>query len=273
MLKTVIFSFLDLPGFILERRVNYHQTPFIFHDWKGYKYWQYPGDNIKLNCRRRAVLDSKGVVNYIKKVVEPGWECIDIGAAIGAVSVPLWSQVGQKGIVFSVEADPHKIEKLSSNLKLNGFKTEFILNIAISDESSIRGLRCYPENSGWDTFGDPSFAKDYESFMIDIETINVSDLARKYTLNTIDLVKIDVEGAEVLVLNGMKPLLDSGRVSQVIFEVNYLMLEGMGATVTDLLSFWEDMDYSLWEITKNGTLASLDIEKLHHNVCDCVAVL
>jgi hypothetical protein len=65
--------------------------------------------------------------------------------------------------------------------------------------------------------------------------------------DTVDLMKIDVEGSEMKVLKGAHETISVFRPS-IMVEVHPSMLEEMGHSVRDLFQFLEDLDYSLWHL-------------------------
>lgn len=255
----------------LELKLKIGQKPIIFTDWARNLYWQYPNDNIRYNWKRKSVTDAKHIVRYIFDNVKRGWICVDIGANIGAVSIPLWSKVGSTGSVYSVEPDPSNIDKIKSNLKLNNFPRDSVVNIAISDKKGVMPLRIYPDFNGWQTFGNPSFAKEYKSYVIEVPVISFEEFMETCKIKSVDFVKIDVEGAEILVLNGMRSFLSEKSIGSLVFEVNHLMLEGMNSNVSDLFSFWEEFDYELWRLADDGTLVAIEETWPNNIIGDCIA--
>lgn len=261
----------EFTGIFIERKLKWKGKPIILRDWAGYRYWQYPKDNVRLNWKRKAVSDANNIVQYIKHNIKQGWICFDIGANIGAISIPLWSKVGYHGKVISVEADPANIDKIKANLKLNNCPQDYVFNVALADKKGILPLRCFPGCNGWQTLGNPIFAKEYKSHVIEVPAISFEDLMETYKVDTVDFVKIDVEGAEVLVLRGMRALLTQKKIACVVFEVNYLMLEGTNSNVSQLMSIWDDFDYELWRLDQNGTPVPLDGSWPNNFVGDCIA--
>lgn len=273
ILKHLFSFFYYLPGIFPAIKVNWCRRAIVFYDQFGFKFWQYPGDEVLLNYKRKAVADSTGVIHFLNGYIKPGFICIDIGAYIAGISVPMWSKAGLQGKVISVEADSAKIERLKSNLELNGFPSDFVVNAAISDREETRSFRCYPKSAGWNTFGNPEFAKDYNSFLTVVQCIDFGQLLQANKLEHVDIVKIDTEGAELLVLKGMHSSLIQKQIGCVIFEVNPLMLPGMGVSVKELISFWDDLPYTLYLLKDNGNISPLSENWPNSFVGDCVAII
>ncbi len=263
----------DFPGVLLEFKVTWLKRRVVFRDKFGFKFWLYPCDEVFLYWKRNAITDSIGVTNFILKHVKQGAICIDIGAAQAGITVPMWLRAGSSGKVISVEADPEKIGRIKANLELNGFSQDYVVNAAVSDRMETRPFRCYPKSSGWNTFGDPQFAKDYDSFLINVQCIDFGHLLQSYDVEFVDVAKIDTEGAELLVLKGMMSCLIKKQIGCVIFEVNPLMLPGMGVTVQALVSFWDDLPYSLYRLNEDGGIYPLSGLWPEGVVGDCVAFL
>jgi FkbM family methyltransferase len=261
----------DLPSRLAERRFRRATAPRIFTDWLNHRYWQHPGDRIRDALRHGSVVDSTRVVKYILRTVRPGWSCVDIGASIGGISVPLWKQASPGGSVLSVEADPAVIERLKANLSLNDCPQDQVVNVAVTDRKGIVQLRCFPECNGWQTIGDPSVARGYRFVLVDVPSLSFAELAAERGMARMNLVKIDVEGAEPKVFQGMRVMLSQKRIERVIFEVNWTTLEGTGAAVSDLFSFWSGLDYRLWRLDDDGAPALLQGEWPRRTIGDCLA--
>jgi len=263
-----------LNGMMQKMRSRITNQPVVLQDWTGNQYWQYPNDKIVSNFKRNAISDAINVTRFLQKHVSGGDVCIDMGANIGGVSVPFWTKVGLNGLVVSVEADPANISRIKANLRLNGYPDDFVINKAVANSNETMLLHCFPPiYNGWQTLGGPTdLTKDIDCKVIEIETITYADVVNEYDLEHVDFVKIDVEGAELMVLEGMSPYLANKDVSSVIFEVNQYTLDGFGIQSQDVINHWKTYDYTLWRIETDGGLVPYSSQFLSNRVWDCVAI-
>ncbi|MBI2082667.1 MAG: FkbM family methyltransferase [Deltaproteobacteria bacterium] len=162
-------------------------------------------------------------------ILNPGDCFIDVGAHHGYYSLATSSLVGPTGKVLSLEADPRNYESLKRNLQENRFDNILALNIGISNQTGTATFHRNPLNDGggslqrWERYVDRnrSFSKDLiqRKFSvkteIQVETKDMSSLLlhlKKDTFLTLaedTVVKIDVEGYEVEVVEGMLSLLNT----------------------------------------------------------------
>jgi FkbM family methyltransferase len=272
----LFFFYRKIQGNFLEKKTNKLNKPIKIQDIFGNIFWQYPGDNISFNWERQSITDAFNVIRYIAQNVYPNSICIDIGANLGSVSVALWKQIGRNGRVISIEADPRNIDKLKANLELNNCPSSYVHSVAITNKKTQMKLKCYPRCNGWQTLGtkQAAFAEGYDYYSIDVNTTTFEEIMLTHQFNFCDFVKIDVEGAELLVLQGMRYFLEHKKVKQVLFEVNQQTLETMNCNVNDLMAFWQGLDYSLWVVDIQGDLQPLSEQKWYKNTfCDCVALV
>jgi len=272
--KNLMVPFSSFFGFIVQIYVKISKRNIIIQDPSGFKFQLQPGDEIAFYYKRKSVTDATNIIKFIRQYVQKNWVCVDIGANKGAVSMPLWQMVGTKeGKVISIEPDPNNIGKIKTNFSLNNIPDWYIENVALSNQEGETELRIYPKCNGWQTMGNPSFAADYESYLVRVPTTRFDTLMNTLNIETIQFVKIDTEGAELLVLEGMRDYLHKKSIKCVIYEVNPLMLEGMKITVTQLMSFWNDLSYDLYILSSTGTINPLKGEWPEHLIGDCIAIV
>lgn len=167
----------------------------------------------------------------IRKYVSAGDTVYDIGANIGYVSLSLAKRVGPKGRVIAFEPLPRNVDLLRTAIEVNGLKNIRLLDCAASEARGETAIRVgdNPAMASLLWHRDNPRARE-----IVIRTVAVDDLVEARDLGCPTFVKIDVEGAEGLVLKGMQrtiavsqPVLfiecsDAGR------ETAWNMLQDMG---------------------------------------------
>ena len=152
---------------------------------------------------------------------------IDIGANIGIYTL-LLSHLYPKCKVISIEASPTIFEKLKLNCQLNNLlpgSNLVLLNKAVSDKDGTR-VEFYEKHS-MSTMSKEFLTsisskiitnKDDELHKEIVKTVTIDNLAETANINEISFLKIDVEGAEVLVLKGAINILTEKKVRNMIIE-------------------------------------------------------
>ena len=153
----------------------------------------------------------------MRENVKPGDICMDIGANIGYVSLLLGHMVGKEGRVYLVEPDHENYKVLLRNIGLNNSMTIFEMdNIAIGDKY-VRDAKFYPSaksNLG-SLFEGKNTGEDW--YLIESESLDNYLMGRSLP----SFYKMDVEGAEVLVLNGMHEVAKSSKVgTKILMEIH-----------------------------------------------------
>jgi FkbM family methyltransferase len=157
---------------------------------------------------------------WARRFVEPGMTVWDVGANQGLFSLAARSRVGSAGRVFAFEPDPFLaslVERSFSGLPPGGADAR-VLAIALSDRTGTAGFSIARTDRALNHLvhsrGNPRTGGSRN--VISVPTETADDLSSR--LGPPDLVKIDVEGAEVAVLEGMAGVLATSR-PRIIVEV------------------------------------------------------
>jgi FkbM family methyltransferase len=188
------------------------------------------------------------VMGLIETMVEDGDTCVDVGANIGYFTMAMAGAVGRTGHVLAYEPEPSNLAILKANVERAselGLRVEAI-EAAVSDHSGVVKLVIGPESTLHQTF-DPSHdcggGHDVTSVRLD------DDLPARGVGGPIKLMKIDVEGHELAVLQGVEGMLRSGRVAALVVEVTpgdvardvHAFLHALNASTTCWIdSAWKD---------------------------------
>lgn len=189
-----------------------------------------------------------------KKYIKPGDTVIDVGASIGVHTLLMADLAGKEGRVFAFEPTPKSFELLEKNIKINGFQNVITVRQAASDRSGSGKLYIYP-SSGANRIFEPENSRSF----LEIETVRLDDVVK----GKVNFVKIDVEGAEQLVLKGMPKILSQD--IKLIMEFNPDADNGLDPKET--LRILKDNGFEIYGIRKkNRELAKVrdisDIEEI-----------
>jgi FkbM family methyltransferase len=190
--------------------------------------------------------------SFVKSTLRNGDVAVDIGANLGYYTVLFATLVGG-GRVYSFEPIPFLYESLIRTIKVNRFEDRvFAFNAALSDRVGELPLIWVP---GGDNWGGASFLAGRE-VPRNHETFNVrtGPLSSYCELTRVNLIKIDVEGAEPLVVQGCLELLSKCK-PVVLSEVHVGMLRLVsGCTPDDYISLFSKIGYQAHLLTEEGQL-------------------
>jgi FkbM family methyltransferase len=159
----------------------------------------------------------------IKRLADSGGLMVDVGANIGYYSI-LWAAARPENRVVAFEASPRALSFLERNVTGNSLSSHIdIQKTAVSATSGKSPFWPGPEDqTGW---GGLSLVAEEGS--IEVSAISLDDFFRDEPQH-IDVLKIDVEGADFLVLKGAAGLLKSRRIRNVFFEENSVRSQKLG---------------------------------------------
>jgi FkbM family methyltransferase len=148
----------------------------------------------------------------LSELVQPGMVAYDVGANIGYISLLLARQVGQQGKVYAFEALPANLERLRLNLALNELSKNVIVIPAAVVECE-RPVRFLVGPSGGMGKADGSAGREDVAYSgaIDIDGLSLDTFVFEMGNPPPQVVKMDIEGGEVLALPGMLGVLEQIR--------------------------------------------------------------
>jgi FkbM family methyltransferase len=146
--------------------------------------------------------------DYLMQALRPDDICFDVGANLGYYTVLMAKAVPQ-GRVYAFEPDPFCHALLQLNVRLNRLENVVVNSVALGERPGTSSFfRC--TDSAYNSFKDT--ARKAVSIVIEVPVTTVDEFVAANDVPRVDFVKVDVEGAESLVLAGAKGLLqDSAR--------------------------------------------------------------
>jgi len=183
------------------------------------------------------------VTAFLLEKLKPGMIFIDVGAAIGWFTIIAASIVGRSGRVIAFEPAPHRFRTLFENVKLNTDGNVECVNKAVSSEKG----EAYISGQEILMYLSPSKSRFKRNVPIDVVTLD-SYLKRR-GVERVDMMKIDVEGAELRVLKGMEQTIRNSGEIKIICEVHIPYLSRYGDSVDQLFEYTRSMGLERRRIT------------------------
>jgi len=181
----------------------------------------------------------------IRHYCQPGMAAVDIGANIGYYSLLLAQCVGNNGKVWAFEPDPDNYFTLKNNIELNHLHNIKAVNKAIGEKLGKTKLYISPAHKGDHRIYQPQ--NDHREFiMVDVVSLDEILVSSK----RIDLIKIDVQGAEGMVLAGMKSLLSDFQHIKIFMEFSPTEIGQTGFNPKEMLFCLQSLGYRLNRINE-----------------------
>ena len=152
----------------------------------------------------------------IMSILKPGDIFIDGGAHIGFYSLLAARFVGEEGKVYAFEPTESTRYYLEKNVKLNLFPNIFVSEYALSNIdgnvsfSVTKSSECNSVSSDQKT----------DNTIIQVPSTSLNSFCKNNHIDTVDLVKLDIEGQELNAIMGMSELIKENQNIKIIFEYN-----------------------------------------------------
>jgi len=176
--------------------------------------------------------------SFILREMRPGGTFLDLGANVGYFSLlVVHADLSCRAIAF--EPNPEIAARLADSSRENRLENRVQVVVkALSDRAGMVAFGIDAQNSGHSRFALPEHEK-----VIKVEAVVLDDwLAANAANHDIHVIKLDIEGAEMLALRGMRRLLSERRPALVIEGFDDLLRE-FGSTIDELKSFVQELGY------------------------------
>src|SRR6266850_587073 len=195
---------------------------------------------------------------FVGRFIRPGMTVLDIGAHHGFYTLFFSKLVGSSGKVIAFEPSPRERRALRLNVGLNRRKNVVIQGLALGEregESNLYVVNHY--ETGCNSLQPPALPD-----AISIVPVHVISLDQWLAANhpeSVDFIKLDVEGGELSVLQGAGKLLERRPRPVILAEVQDIRTQPWGYRAQEIISFLLDKGYRWFSISADGSLASLEV--------------
>jgi len=189
----------------------------------------------------------------LSTVLGSGCTFVDVGANIGLYSLLAARIVGEEGRVLSFEPSPRERELLEDNIARNGLSQVAIDGRALGDAPNDGVVLHLADelHAGQNTLGSVVYENVRLAADVTVEMTTLDHAVRQSGLDKVDVVKIDVEGAEFAVLSGARDILRTMR-PLLMMELQDLSLAAQGSGAREVLELLSGFDYEVYRYAERG---------------------
>lgn len=209
-----------------------------------------------LNLSTRGVWEPFGT-EVFKKQIKEGDTVLDIGANIGYFTLIAAKIAGDKGKVYAFEPEKTNFSVLKKNVEINKYKNIVLIQKAVSNKNGKTSFYLDKKDLGKHSL----FNLD-KGERIEIEIVKLDDYFKDYK-GKIDFIKMDIQGAEWLAIDGMSSLLKKNSNIKIYTELDPESLIKSGIKPQDYMKMLTNLGFRLYIINElNQKLEHISENKL-----------
>ena len=208
------------------------------------------------------------VTKVMRDTLSPGMTVVDVGANVGYFTLLACGSVGQEGRVYAFEPDPETYRMLFRSVEMNGFRPfcecyQLALSSVRGSATFYRFSAHFGGNSLWHQGGSTTEFGD-EVSEVQIQTVPFDDFAEQAGIagRRIDVIKIDTEGSEAHVLQGMRKTLAANPDITLICEFNAQHIRTSGCDPDAGIDSLLESGFKLRIIGYDGSICPISREEL-----------
>lgn len=184
-------------------------------------------------------------VSLILEVLEPGMTFFDIGANAGVFSISAAKKIGSTR-VYAFEPCSSTCALLKQNLRLNGVTEVSVEQVALGDTIGEALLQVNDRGrDGLNTLGRPTHPDSKVIGRESVRITTVDDFMSEHHVARVDVMKADIEGAELMMFRGAKNLLQRPDAPMILYEGFGLLTRGFGYHPVEILWLLESYGFTL----------------------------
>jgi len=191
-------------------------------------------------------------LTFLDRFLHTGETFVDAGANCGVYTMAAASITGEKGLVLAFEPGREVFSALKRSASRNGGRQIRLFEIGLSNVSGAAQLYSHPHGASSFSLGNA----DGSGSSSTIEVKKLDDVLDAEGVKNVDCIKMDVEGAEELILQGATKLFDRCK-PRVIFEINPTAIAALNLKHDGAWRFLEIRGYNFCTIDEEGVITPL----------------
>lgn len=179
---------------------------------------------------------------------------VDVGCHVGYYSLVAAKAAPSDARIYSFEPVQQNFEMAKENIALNNYRNIFLYQTALSNTNGVLTINVgEDENRGMSSI---NFHDHLSGKKEEVKTQTLDSFCNEQAIQQVDLIKIDVEGSEYYVLQGMKATLEQNR-PVVLIEILEQTLTAQQVEVSEVYHFFNEQKYKPYSITQPNELQSI----------------
>ena len=190
----------------------------------------------------------KSITQMVTSVVREGDVCLDVGANFGWYTTLFHKHCGANGQVHSFEPTPPTFRELEENYALMGSpKNVFINNLGLGEREDELIINLFEGlNSGHASMSDQNRP---DAISYDCKVVTLDSYLEQKEVPTVNFVKVDIEGAEMMFLKGAERLFAQTKPPIFLMEMALQQTKNFGYVPNDLIEFMRARaDYEFFRV-------------------------
>lgn len=206
-------------------------------------------------------------MNFVERVLRPGMTVVDAGAHHGLYSLLAAKCVGQNGTVVAFEPSPRECERVINNLRVNRTTNVWLLQCALGNQVGKAQLFLGDGFQDWCNSLRPAGVPD-PTHVVEVPLRRLDDMLAELGIAEVDFLKMDVEGAELSLLQGASKLLGCAPRPAILAEVQDIRTLAWGYPAKEIVNYLALLNYKWFSIDADGGLRAMlgDEEKYEGNL-------
>jgi FkbM family methyltransferase len=198
---------------------------------------------------------------FVEGFLKPGMVVLDVGAHHGYYTLLASQKVGAHGRVIAFEPSPRDRSRLLQHLRLNGCANVQVEETALGEADGRAELYVVKgKETGCNSLRPPAVSEATDATQVRVTRLD--DYIRDHDLPRVDFLKMDVEGAELAVLQGATEFLER-RPRPVIFcEVQDMRTRAWGYAAREIVALLRGKDFRWYIPLADGAMRPLGPDQI-----------
>jgi FkbM family methyltransferase len=201
---------------------------------------------------------------FVRKFLRTGMTVVDVGAHHGLYTLLAAKCVGRRGKVIAFEPSDRERRRLWRHVRVNRCRNVIVEACALGNQAGDADLFMVEGTQDWcNSLRPPAINQQTETSRVTVERLD--DALWSLRVNTVDLIKLDAEGAELSILQGAGEFLRGASRPVILAEVQDIRTRAWGYRAREIMEFLAKEKYCWFAFSEDGSLRLTDTDLDSYN--------